>query len=79
MVALRGLRTLQELPLGRDVHAVVEQLAPLLAEVVAEGADAAVEDAGLMVSCVLWSCVRFDLQALDGDVGKAEDGHGRRV
>lgn len=41
----RVMLTLEELALGTEVVAVVEQLGPLLGEVVAEGPDAAVEDA----------------------------------
>lgn len=41
----RVMLTLEELALGAEVVAVVEQLGPLLGEVVAEGPDAAVEDA----------------------------------
>lgn len=41
--------TLEERPLGREVEALVEQLRPLLAQVVTQGADAAVEDAMLVL------------------------------
>jgi len=39
--------TLKELALGAEVVAVVEQLGPLLGEVVAERPDTTVEDAGI--------------------------------
>lgn len=72
--------TLEERPLGREVEALVEQLGPLLAQVVTQGADAAVEDAKVGVSggrgAGAHAC---DLQALDRDVSEAEDGDGRRV
>lgn len=70
--------TLEERPLGREVKALVEKLGPLLAQVVTEGADAAVEDAG-MVSGGRSKKYVCDLQSLDRDVSEAENGDGGGV